>query len=212
MWFDDLGLLPESCSLLVDLPARPLAKGQVLFRPGDAAQGFVVVLSGRVEVRLTAASGREILLYAVEPGESCVQTTLGLMGDEPYSGEAIAASDIRVVVIPRPLFRSLIDGDPGFRGFVLRAFGQRMAELTQLLERVAFERIEVRLAAALIDLAEGDAVVATQAELAARIGSAREVVSRRLEAFERHGWVTVERGHVRLRDLPELKRLADQTV
>ncbi len=212
MWFDDLGLLPESCRLLADLPARQLAKGQVLFRPGDAAQGFVVVLEGRIEVRLTAASGREILLYAVEPGESCVQTTLGLMGDEPYSGEAIAASDIRVVVIPRALFGRLIDGDPGFRGFVLRAFGQRMAELTQLLERVAFERIEVRLAGALLDLAEGDAVAATQAELAARIGSAREVVSRRLEAFERQGWVTVERGHVRLRDLPELKRLADQAV
>ena len=64
-----------------------------MFRPGDMAQGFVIVLSGRIEVRLTSASGREILLYAVEPGESCVQTTLGLMGGEPYSGEAVAATD-----------------------------------------------------------------------------------------------------------------------
>jgi CRP/FNR family transcriptional regulator, anaerobic regulatory protein len=212
MWTDDLDLMPESRGALAALPARPLPKGQVLFRPGDAAQGFVVVLAGRIEVRLTAASGREILLYAVEPGESCVQTTLGLMGDEAYSGEAIAASDIEVVVIPRPLFRQLVDQDPGFRSFVLRAFGQRMAELTHLLERVAFERIEVRLAAALLELAEGDLVEATQAELAARIGSVREVVSRRLEAFVRNGWIQVERGHVRLRDGDELRRLAEQAV
>lgn len=212
MWTKTLDLSPASQAALAPLPVHRIARGTVLFRPGDAAQGFVVVLSGRIEVRLTAASGREILLYAVEPGESCVQTTLGLMGDELYTGEATAASDAEVVVIPRPLFLRLIDGDDGFRRFVLRAFGQRMSELTQLLERVAFGRVEVRLASALLDLAEGEVVDATQAELAARIGSAREVVSRRLEAFERHGWVSVERGHVRLRDMPELQRLADQAV
>lgn len=212
MWTETLDLSPASRASLTQLLPRRIPKGNVLFRPGDLAQGFVVVLSGRIEVRLTAASGREILLYAVEPGESCVQTTLGLMGDELYSGEATAATDAEVVVIPRPLFLRLINEDDGFRRFVLRAFGQRMAELTHLLEQVAFGRIEVRLAAALLDLAANEVVDATQAELAARIGSAREVVSRRLETFERHGWVTVERGHVRLRDLPELKRLADQTV
>jgi CRP/FNR family transcriptional regulator len=87
-----------------------------------------------------------------------------------------------------------------------------MAELTHLLEQVAFGRVEVRLAGALIDLAANDLVEATQAELAARIGSAREVVSRRLEAFERLGWVAVERGHVRLREPEELRRLAEQAV
>lgn len=212
MWTETLDLSPASQASLTRLLPQRIPRGAVLFRPGDLAQGFVVVLSGRVEVRLTAASGREILLYAVEPGESCVQTTLGLMGDELYSGEATAATEAEVVVIPRSVFLRLIDEDDGFRRFVMRAFGQRMGELTHLLEQVAFGRVEVRLAAALLDLAEGDLVDATQAELAARIGSAREVVSRRLEAFERHGWVAVERGHVRLRDLPELKRLAEQAV
>jgi CRP/FNR family transcriptional regulator len=212
MWTDTIDLSAASRSALADLPARVVPKGTVLFRPGDRAEGFVIVLSGRIEVRLTGATGREILLYAVEPGESCVQTTLGLLGGEPYSGEAITTSEAEVVVIPRPLFLTLTDRDPGFRGFVLRAFGQRMGELTQLLERVAFGRVEVRLAEALLDLAAGDLVEATQAELAARIGSAREVVSRRLEAFERNGWVRVERGHVRLRQADELRRLAAQAM
>jgi CRP/FNR family transcriptional regulator len=212
MWTDSLPIAPESRAALAALPARDVPRGAVLFRPGDMAQGFVIVLSGRIEVRLTSASGREILLYAVEPGESCVQTTLGLMGGEPYSGEAVAATDAQVALIPRPLFQRLLDKDEGFRRFILSAFGQRMAELTHLLEQVAFGRVEVRLAGALIDLAANDLVEATQAELAARIGSAREVVSRRLEAFERLGWVAVERGHVRLREPEELRRLAEQAV
>ena len=82
-----------------DVPRRA-----VLVPPRRRCAGFVVVLSGRIEVLLTAASGREILLYAVEPGQSCVQTTLGLMGDEAYSGEAIAATDARVAADPaRPV-------------------------------------------------------------------------------------------------------------
>ncbi len=210
MWIDRLGLAPESRAPLAALPRHDLARGTVLFRPGDAAQGFVVVLSGRVEVRLTAASGREVLLYAVEPGESCIQTTLGLMGDEAYSGEAVAATAAHLVLIPKALFLTLMDRDGAFRRFVLRAFGQRMAELTRVLEQVAFGRVEVRLAQALLDLAVGDLAEITQAELAARIGTAREVVTRRLEQFARHGWTRNERGHVRLTDLNALRALADQ--
>jgi CRP/FNR family transcriptional regulator len=210
MWIDTLDLAADSRARLAALPLHDLPRGAVLFRPGDAAQGFVVVLSGRIEVRLTAATGREILLYAVEPGESCIQTTLGLMGDEAYSGEAVTATPARLVLIPKGVFLSLMDRDGAFRRFVLRAFGQRMAELTRVLEQVAFGRVEVRLAQALLDLAAGDLVEVTQAELAARIGTAREVVSRRLEHFARHGWTISERGHVRLTDPGALRALADQ--
>jgi CRP/FNR family transcriptional regulator len=193
---------------LARLPERSLPRGTVLFRPGEAAQAFPVVLSGRIEVNLTGPSGREILLYAVDPGESCVQTTLGLLGDELYGGEAVVAAPSRVVLVPRPLFLRLMDRDPDFRLFVLRAFGQRMAEVTRLLERVAFGRVETRLAQALLELAAGDLVEATQAELAARIGSAREVVSRRLDAWARAGIVATDRGHVRLADRAALRQLA----
>jgi CRP/FNR family transcriptional regulator len=190
------------------LPARDLPRGTRLFSPGDMAQGFAVVLSGRVDVHLTGPSGREILLYAVEPGQSCVQTTLGLMGDAPYTGEALAATDIRVVAIPAALFHDLMNRSAPFRAFVFRAFAARMADMTALLERVAFTRVEARLAAALLDLADGDTVQITQSELAARIGTAREVVSRRLEALARQGLVETDRGRIRLTDRDRLARLA----
>lgn len=134
-WCDDTpalsGLaLPSRASLAV-LPPQTLPKGTTLFRPGDIATGFVVVLSGRIEVHLTGPSGREILLYAVEPGQSCVQTTLGLMADETYSGEALAATDASAVIIPRALFSRLINDDPAFRSFVLMALGRRMCRTSR---------------------------------------------------------------------------------
>jgi CRP/FNR family transcriptional regulator, anaerobic regulatory protein len=197
-WYADLGLDPASSALLAALPRRSLPEGKSLFHPGEAAQAFVVVLSGRIDVSLVGASGREILLYAVEPGQSCIQTTLGLLGDDAYTGEAVTAGPVEAVLIPRALFLRLMDDDAAFRAFVLRAFGRRMADLTRLLEQVAFGRIDQRLAAVLLELAQGDIVSATQADLAARIGSAREVVSRKLEAFAREGMTATERGQVRL--------------
>jgi CRP/FNR family transcriptional regulator len=199
---------PEFAARLAALPARRLPAGTVLFRPGEPAQGFVVVLEGRIEVRLTAETGREVLLYAVEPGQTCVQTTLGLLGDEAYTGEAICATEVLAVLIPRGLFSEAMDRDARFRRFVLTAFGRRMADVTRVMERVAFGRIEPRLAAALLDLASDGAVQATQAELAARIGSAREVVGRHLAALSREGLIAVERGRIVLIDLPALRKLA----
>jgi CRP/FNR family transcriptional regulator, anaerobic regulatory protein len=137
-----------------------------------------------------------------------VQTTLGLLGGEEYSGEATAALDCTVVMIPRPVFMALMDEAAPFRAFVFSAFAQRMQGMMHLLERVAFQRVESRLAATLLALAENGAVTATQAELATRIGSAREVVSRRLDHFARQGWVATERGRVVLTDSPALRRVA----
>ena len=202
------GLGAEDRRRLDTLPVLTLPAGARLFGPGEAVAGFAVVLSGRVEVSLTGPSGREILLYAVEPGESCVQTTLGLMGGAPYSAEAVCATEVRLALIPPGLFQGLMDGSDAFRRFVFRAFAARMTDMTALLERVAFARVEARLAEALLALAEGDVVSATHAELAARIGSAREVVSRRLEALVQRGLVRTERGQVHLRDRAALRMMA----
>lgn len=202
------GLAADDCARLDALPVQTLPRGARLFHPGDRAQGFVFVLSGRVEVSLTGPSGREILLYGVEPGQSCIQTTLGLLGDEPYSGEAETVSDTRLALVPAPLFHALMARSEVFRGFVFRSMATRMSDMTQLLERVAFTRVEARLAQALLDTAQDGSVEATHAELAARIGSAREVVSRRLEAMAKRGLVSTDRGRVVLRDGPALERKA----
>lgn len=203
------GIDPADRQVLDALTPQVVPTGGRLFGPGDLAQGFAVVLSGQIEVHLTGPTGREILLYSVEPGESCVQTTLGLLGNEPYSGEAICTRDTRLVLIPAPVFHGLMARSAAFRGFVFQAMAGRMHDLTALLERVAFVRVETRLAKALLDMADAEgSVSATHAELAARIGSTREAVSRRLEAMGRRGLVDVLRGKVALSDKASLQRLA----
>lgn len=197
-----------SARRLAALPIQKVARGTILFRPGEVALGFVILIEGRIEVFLTGPSGRELLLYAVAPGSSCVQTTLGLLGGEAYSGEAVAAADCRLILVPRGVFLDLMDRSAPFRTFVFRTFAERMQGMMHVLERVAFKRIESRLAQALIDRAEGAEVRATHQDLATAIGSAREVVSRRLEAFAREGWVETERGAVRIADPAALRRLA----
>ena len=211
-WLEEATALPalapadrDRLSLLtpMDVPS-----GTVLFRPGEAIKGFVIVLSGQIDVYLTGRSGREILLYSVSGGQSCIQSTLGLLGGEDYTGEAIAQTDCRLVLVPRDLFLSLMDQSPGFRGFVFSAFATRMQTMMHLLDQVAFQRIEARLARCLLERAHGDTLRATHAEIAVMIGSAREVVSRRLDALARRGIVELDRGVVYLRDRSTLQAIA----
>lgn len=201
-------LAPEAAALLDRLTPMTPPAGTVLFHPGETVKGFVIVLSGRIEVFLTGASGRELLLYAVEPGQSCVQSTLGLMGGDDYSGEAITRTPSELVLVPRDTFLHLMDLSDSFRHFVFAAFAQRLQSMMHLLDRVAFQRIETRLARCLLEHAGNGVLNATHAEIAVMIGSAREVVSRRLDALARRGIVTLERGLVRIRDAASLAELA----
>lgn len=199
----------EAKAELSTLKPGHIAKGTVLFRPGDEAPGFFLIASGRVGVYLVGRGGREILLYAVAPGETCVQTTLGLLGGQAYAGEAVAETDLVAFIVPRGVFSRLMERSAGFRQFVFRAFGARLADVMRVLEQVAFVKVEERLAAALIDRADGLGVVAaTHQELATAIGSAREVVSRRLEALGTKGLVELDRGSIRIVDAKGLKRLS----
>lgn len=198
---------------LNSLQPMDVPTGTVLFSPGDAVKGYVIMLSGRVSVSLTGATGREMLLYAVVPGQSCIQSTLGLMGGDDYSAEAMTEEDCRIVLLPRALFLELLDSSPSFRTLVFTAFAGRMQTMMQLLEKIAFQRVECRLAAHLLDRAAPcGQLLATQQELATAVGSAREVISRRLDVWSRRGWVKTTRGAVQITDFEALKSLSDEVV
>ena len=212
-WTDDIAelanLSPDSTRRLQALSPVTIPSGTVLFRPGDAVQGYVIVLSGRIGVYLVGASGREILLYDVTPGSSCIQSTLGLLGGEDYSAEAIVEAEAQIVLLPRATFLDLIDTDPEFRKLVFSAFAQRMQSTMHILERVAFQPVDARLAHFLLARADAGQVRATQQDIASAIGSAREVVSRRLDAMQKRGWLSHERGRVMILK-PDALRLATE--
>ncbi len=205
------GLDAGARAALARLEPMDLAPGTVLFCPGEAARGYVIVLSGRIDVGLSAPCGREMLLYAVEPGQSCIQSTLGLMSGEPYSAGAVVAEPTRAVLLPRALFLDLMDRSPPFRGLVFRAFAGRMQMMIRLLEKVAFQRIESRLAGELLAAADAQGRISTtHQDLASRLGTAREVISRRLEAWARRGWIKTARGRITIRDREALAFIAGE--
>lgn len=213
-WTAEVGplgaLAPEARRRLDAFAVNRVPKGSVLFQPGDAVQGYVIVLEGRIAVHLVGATGRDILLYDVTPGKSCIQSTLGLLGGEDYSAEAVAQTDARIVLLPKEAFLDLLGNSPEFRAMVFAAFAERMQSLMQVLERVAFQKVEARLAAYILAQADATGQVSmTQQDLARAIGSAREVVSRRLDAMARGGLVAVERGKLKVLDAGALKRMSE---
>ena len=202
-------LEPRARGVLERLVPAEVPQGAELFRPGETVKGYVIVLSGHVAVSLLGPNGRDILLYEVAPGQSCIQSTLGLLGGDDYSAEAVATGPTRLVLIPRPVFLELLDSSPAFRKVVFAAFAERMQAMMQLIETMSFMRVEARLAALILERAAEDGAVAiTQAEIARAIGTAREVVSRRLDKLAQGGLLRTERGLIRIRDRTALEALA----
>lgn len=198
--------------MLSALRPQHVPKRTILFHSGDDASGFVIILSGKVGVYLTGRNGRELLLYSVSPGETCVLTTLAMLGGEPYTGEGVAESDLVAVMVPAVTFQRLMAMSPQFSRFVFKAFATRISDVMFLLEQVAFVKVEARLAATLLERADTTGVVAgTHSDLAVAIGSVREVISRRLEALASKDIIAVERGQIRILDRAALQALASET-
>lgn len=182
--------------------------GTVVFSPGARPEHMLLLLSGAVRVQKTTESGREIVLYRIRAGESCVLTTACLLAGEEYTAEGIAESDAAAAAIPRATFDDLVARSPAFRRFVFDAYSHRITDLFAVVEDVAFGRLDIRLAQRLLALAEGDTVRATHQKMAAELGTAREVISRQLAEFQRRGWVAQGRGAIRLSDRAALAALA----
>ncbi len=203
-------LAPETkAKLLAESRVARVPKDTVIFGPGKAPENLLLLLAGSVRVQQTSESGREVLLYRVAAGESCVLTTACLLAYEDYTAEGIAETDLEAVLVPRLTFDELVARSAEFRRFVFTAYSRRITDLFHVIEEVAFRRVDVRLAERLLRLAdEGGLLQATHQSLAQELGSVREVVSRTLQEFQRRGWVELGRGHVRLLDPDALRRLA----
>lgn len=206
------GLEPEARGLVADLQPIDVPEGRVLFAPGAACAGFAVVLSGVVRVGVNSDKGRALVLYRVSADEVCVQTTLCLMAGLEYTAEGVTETPVRLVMIPAGRFDRLMATSAVFRRFVFARFGARMQDISRLLETIAFARVDSRIAQALLVRADSASrVVATHQALAEEVGTAREVVSRQLEAFSRAGLVRLARGEIALVDRAGLEARASVT-
>ena len=191
------------CATWVQAPA-----GTVLFEESQPCRGFPMVVDGAVRVARGTPSGRSLELYRVTPGEMCVVSTSCLFGHHPLSafGQTTAPTDLLLL---SPAGFARWTAVEAFRRHVFGVFADRLADLMALVDAVAFQRLDQRLAATL--LGHGAVVRTTHQALADELGTVREIVSRLLKRFEEAGWVTLGRERIDLHNGAALRALAEGT-
>ena len=204
------GMDPATAQALLAMATRAaLPAGSTLFRPGDPCTQFFILLAGSVRVHRLARSGREMVLYHVHAGESCILTTLCLLSAEAYSAGAIVEQEVQALAVPQDGFHRLMNSSEGFRRLVFTSYAQRMADLMERIEALSDIPVDMRLAGYLLECAgPTGSVLTTHQALATEIGTAREVVSRALGRLEHLGVLQLSRGQIDIRDRRHLEVMA----
>lgn len=199
-------LEPETRDVLFDVAQfERLRQGDIAYYQGQPCQNYVMCIEGQTRVFKTSESGREIMLYQVGAGETCVLTTSCLMAGNPFPAESNVQADALLAAIPSDVFLRLMSSSPKFRHYVLSNYGDLLSSLITLVDEVAFASLDLRLARRLLAEAEDTRVVSkTHQQLALDLGSVREVISRYVSEWERLGWVRSSRGSIKVLDVAAL--------
>lgn len=180
-----------------------LPPGQFICMEGNACSGLPIVLRGSARVFKTGETGREITLYRLGTGESCVLTASCILNDQDFPAFAATEDKVEAFLIPSTHFRSWVDQYPAWRSYVFDLMARRLHTVITLLEEVAFRRLDVRLATYLAEKTNADArevLHTTHEHVAFELGSSREVVSRILKEFEHEGLIRLDRGAIHILD------------
>lgn len=204
-----LGALPpaELDGLLQQAMPLSLPAGALVFDENQPCQGFPLLLSGSIRVIKASPNGRELQLYRVLPGESCILTSSCLLGHTRYQARGIVEQATELLLLPAPVFHQLLGRHDAFREYVFHLFSDRLTDLMELVSAVAFQKLDQRLAALLVH--RPSPIHATHQALADELGSAREMVSRLLKGFADQGWIRQGREQLEVLDAAALRRLTE---
>lgn len=203
----DARKLPEC---LPDANIVSMPEGARIFQPGDACSQFVYLLNGIVRVDLITKSGKPITLYRFGGGETCVMTTSCLLGGDDYCAAAYVEQPVRAATLPRTAFQEKLKTSEDFRQLVFSSFASRLAAMMTKIEEIASTPIDIRLAQRLIELGDGAAALhVTHDQLAADLGTAREVISRKLAQWEQLKLLERGRGRVEILNGQRLQEIAN---
>lgn len=200
-------LPPALCRSVLAREAQVISvpAGQTLFEQGAPCGGFPLLLQGEVRVARGSPQGRSLELYRVQPGELCVASTSCLFGQSTLVAHGVTVLPTQLVLLSPAGFEQWVEV-AAFRHHVFGVFADRLADLMALAEAVAFQRLDQRLAAAL--LGHGPVVAVTHQALADELGTVREIVTRLLRRFERSGWLHLGRERIEICDAAALRQLA----
>ncbi len=201
----------EVAALAARAVEKRYAPGEVLFYEGEPSSGIFLLGQGSVKIFKTSATGREVML-AIETAPSSV-AEVPIFDGGPYPATVSALSEVLAFLVYTQDFQRVCREHPEVALKVLSVVGKRLRHMLRLIERVTFGSVRQRVAAALLEFGQqagGDrfALPVTHEELAARLGTVREVVSRNLSRFQAEGLLRVERRQLVLLDRAGLEREA----
>jgi len=183
-----------------------LPQGRDIFIEGDRVDAIALLISGVVRVYKIGETGREITLYRFGLGESCILTANAILSDKSFPAVASVEQDAEAVMIPADVFRDWVRRYDIWRDFTFDLLSQRLSSMMVIVDEVAFQRMDVRVASWLLNQAKvQNPIRVTHQQIAAELGSSREVISRLLEDFADRGIIRSGRGEVEVLDLVALK-------
>lgn len=181
-------------------------------REGHILQHAMFIVKGTVRIYKMTEQGREITLYRVHSGQSCVLMMASILGETEYEASASIEVESEILLIPVGIFRMWMDNYRPLRQFIYKQFIQRINAVTNLLENIAFKPISYRLAHLLFHNTNEKtaALMITHEQLAVELGTAREVISRTLKDFQNRGILSLSRGKISLLDRLALENIINQ--
>lgn len=200
--FPVLTRLPDSVLEVIFQRGRVSERpaGEILMRQNNECMFMPLVLSGVLRVYKLSATGREISLYRTGPGETCLISVACHIRGEIFPVNVEVEEDVRMFQIPTAVYQSMMADLPEWKDFIINTLYDRLLESLQVIEEVAFSRVDHRLAQWLLEQSRGrvSSVYATHEGIATELGSAREVISRILGQFRDAGAVNLARGRIRV--------------
>ncbi len=160
--------------------------------------GFLpLVLAGEARVYKMSDEGRELTLYPILPGDSCILTASCIMNDIVFPANAVAVTDVEALLVPPQYVRNWLATYPDWSAYIFGLLSRRLVDVISLVEEVAFQRMDVRLARYLADASSSNAVIKkTHEAIATDLGTSREVVSRLLKELEYKSVLSLSRGAI----------------
>jgi CRP/FNR family transcriptional regulator len=193
--------------LFTNSPLVRAPVGTIVFVERQKTPGFPFIISGNARVFKSSVNGRELHLYNVGPGDSCIVASSSLLGDTECNASAIVDRELELLQVKPSLFKSLLAENESFRDYVLENFSKNLNHLTQMVSAVVFQKLDQRLAAAL--LIKENPIEITHQVLADELGSVREIISRLLKNFSEKGWLVLERGQIQVLNTEALKEYSN---
>lgn len=175
---------------------RSVPKGSRVYWEGDACSHIAFVLEGEIRVFKTSNSGREITLYEIVPGETCILNASCIFSDQGYPADAVTLTDVRMLLLSARIFQDLVNAFPQFRSFVFSLLSDRLITVFQLIEEVVFGNLEERLLDYLLEKSEDNELKATHQVISNDLGTSREVISRLLKNLEHKGKLELGRNRI----------------